>query len=431
MTAYLRSQELFEAAQQVLVGGVDSPVRAFKHVGGFPLFVRSGQGPYLHTEDDRTYVDYVLSWGPLLLGHAHPRVVAAITAAAHKGTSFGAPTSAETSLALRVQEFFPSMEKLRFVNSGTEACMSAIRLARGFTGRSLLVKFEGCYHGHADGLLVSAGSGGLTHGCPDSAGVTPEVAAQTLVLPYNDTEALQELFLREGHRIAAVIVEPVCGNMGVVLPLPEFLPMLRRLCTTYGSVLIFDEVMTGFRVHPGGAQALYGVKPDLTCLGKVVGGGLPCAAYGGSAEIMAKVAPDGPVYQAGTLSGNPVAMAAGLAMLETLEIDFSKALDYTTRLCSGIADAIRDANVPAQVTQCGTMFCVIFSEQPLLSLADVQLSNLACFKRYFWGMLEAGVYVAPSQFEANFVSSAHDQVDLDHTLQAVKRVFGEVKSCLV
>lgn len=415
----------------MLVGGVDSPVRAFKHVDGIPLFVRSGEGPYLYTEDDRVYVDYVLSWGPLLLGHAHPRVVSAITAAAQKGTSFGAPTVAETQLARRVQHFFPSMEKLRFVNSGTEACMSAIRVARGFTGRPLLVKFEGCYHGHADSLLVAAGSGGLTHGCPDSAGVTAEVAAQTLVLPYNDIDAVHELFLKNGHRIAGVIVEPVCGNMGVVLPRPDFLPTLRRLCTTYGSLLIFDEVMTGFRVHPGGAQALYGIQPDLTCLGKVVGGGLPCAAYGGSAAIMASVAPEGPVYQAGTLSGNPVAMAAGLAMLETLEIDFAKALDYTTRLCEGISRIISKLDVPVQVVQCGTMFCLIFSREPIFSLADVQLSDLACFKQYFWGMLEAGVYVAPSQFEANFVSAVHDQAAFDHTLQAVERVFGEVKSCLL
>jgi glutamate-1-semialdehyde 2,1-aminomutase len=431
MTPYLRSQQLFEEAQHILVGGVDSPVRAFKHVDGVPLFVRSGSGPYLHTEDDLTYIDYVLSWGPLLLGHAHPRVVSAITDAATRGTSFGAPTSAETALAQRVQAFFPSMEKLRFVNSGTEACMSAIRLARGFTGRPLLVKFEGCYHGHADGLLVAAGSGGLTHGCPDSAGVTSEVAAQTLVVPYNDNEAIQELFLREGHRIAGVIVEPVCGNMGVVLPRPDFLPLLRKLCTTYGSVLIFDEVMTGFRVHQGGAQALYGIRPDLTCLGKVVGGGLPCAAYGGRAEIMACIAPEGPVYQAGTLSGNPVAMAAGLAMLETLETDFQKALDYTTQLCAGIDRIISDLEMPVQVVQCGTMFCVIFSKDRIYSLADVKLADLAGFKRYFWGMLEAGVYLAPSQFESNFVSAVHDQATLDHTLQAITRVFGEVKSCLV
>jgi len=431
MTPYLRSQQLFEEAQKVLVGGVDSPVRAFRHVDGVPLFVRSGQGPYLHTEDDRTYVDYVLSWGPLILGHAHPRVVSAITEAAKKGTSFGAPTAAETHLARRVQHFFPSMEKLRFVSSGTEACMSAIRLARGFTGRPFLVKFEGCYHGHADSLLVSAGSGGLTHGCPDSAGVTAEVAAQTLVVPYNDIEAIQELFLRHGHRIAGVIVEPVCGNMGVVLPRPDFLPTLRRLCTTYGSVLIFDEVMTGFRVHPGGAQALYGIQPDLTCLGKVVGGGLPCAAYGGSSKIMACVAPEGPVYQAGTLSGNPVAMAAGLAMLETLETDFPKALDYSTRLCEAISLIIKKSNVPAQVVQCGTMFCVIFSKEPVFSLSDVQLADLTCFKQYFWGMLDAGVYLAPSQFEANFVSVVHDQTTFDQTIHAVERVFGEIKLCLV
>ena len=393
MTPYLQSQQLFEAAQKVLVGGVDSPVRAFRHVEGTPLFVRSGSGPYLHTEDDLSYVDYVLSWGPLLLGHAHPRVVAAIVEAARLGTSFGAPTAAETQLAHRVQHFFPSMQKLRFVNSGTEACMSAIRLARGVTGRPLLVKFEGCYHGHADSLLVSAGSGGLTHGCPDSAGV--------------------------------------CGNMGVVLPRPDFLPVLRRLCTTYGSVLIFDEVMTGFRVHPGGAQALYGVQPDLTCLGKVVGGGLPCAAYGGSAEMMGMVAPEGPVYQAGTLSGNPVAMAAGLAMLETLESDFESALLYTNRLCHGIAERIVSHGISAQVVQCGTMFSLFFSREPVYSLAEVQLSDLRCFKSYFWGMLKAGVYVAPSQFEANFVSAVHDQSTLDQTLRAVDDAFGEVKSCLL
>jgi glutamate-1-semialdehyde 2,1-aminomutase len=431
MTPYLRSQQLFEAAQKVLVGGVDSPVRAFRHVSGTPLFVRSGSGPYLHSEDGLSYVDYVLSWGPLLLGHAHPRVVAAITAAASLGTSFGAPSESETLLAQRVQHFFPSMQKLRFVNSGTEACMSAIRLARGVTGRPLLLKFEGCYHGHADSLLVSAGSGGLTHGCPDSAGVTAEVAAQTLVVPYNDIEAVQEMFLRHGHRIAGVIVEPVCGNMGVVLPRPEFLPALRQLCTAYGSVLIFDEVMTGFRVHPGGAQALYGIQPDLTCLGKVVGGGLPCAAYGGSAEMMAMVAPEGPVYQAGTLSGNPVAMAAGLAMLETLESDFEKALLYTDTLCQGLSERIFSSGVPAHVAHCGTMFTVFFSEAPVFSLADVQLSNLQCFKQYFWGMLGAGVYVAPSQFEASFVSAVHDQKTLDHTLNAVERVLVEVKSCLL
>jgi glutamate-1-semialdehyde 2,1-aminomutase len=431
MIPYLRSQELFEAAQKVLVGGVDSPVRAFRQVEGSPLFVRSGSGPYLHTEDDLSYVDYVLSWGALLLGHANPRVVAAIVDAARLGTSFGAPTASETQLAQRVQHFFPSMQKLRFVNSGTEACMSVIRLARGVTGRPLLVKFEGCYHGHSDSLLVSAGSGGLTLGCPDSAGVTAEVAAQTLVVPYNDIDAIQETFFRYGHRIAGVIVEPVCGNMGVVLPRPDFLPVLRRLCTTYGSVLIFDEVMTGFRVHPGGAQALYGVHPDLTCLGKVVGGGLPCAAYGGSADMMGMVAPEGPVYQAGTLSGNPVAMAAGLAMMETLEVDFESALLYTNRLCRGITELIVSHGIPAQVVQCGTMFSVFFSREPIYSLADVQVSDLRCFKHYFWGMLKAGVYVAPSQFEANFVSAVHDQSTLDQTLQAVDYAFGEVKSCLL
>lgn len=428
MTAYLRSQQLFEDAKSILVGGVDSPVRAFKHVEGHPVFMSFGEGPYLYDEDGQRYVDYVLSWGPLLLGHAHPRVVHAVSESAKRGTSFGAPTAAETLLAQRVQHFFPSMEKIRFVNSGTEACMGAIRLARGYTNRPLILKFDGCYHGHSDSLLVAAGSGGLTLGCPDSAGVTPEIAAQTLVVPYNDTDAVQEAFLRHGHRIAGVIVEPVCGNMGVILPQSGFLSLLRQLCTTYGSVLIFDEVMTGFRVHPGGAQALYGIQPDLTCLGKVIGGGLPCAAYGGRLDMMSLVAPEGPVYQAGTLSGNPVAMAAGLAMLEGLAGTFDDAARYTDQLCQGLRELILATEVPAQVVQVGTMFGVFFVEGPLRCLDDVKLSDLQCFKRYFWGMLHAGVYLAPSQFEANFVSSVHDQQTLDHTLQAAEKVFSEVKS---
>jgi glutamate-1-semialdehyde 2,1-aminomutase len=418
----------FEEAGRYIAGGVNSPVRAFRGVGGEPLFIRRARGAHVETEDGRRLVDYVGSWGPMILGHADPGVVAAVTRRAADGLSFGAPTVIETELARRVESLVPSIELLRMTSSGTEATMSAIRLARGFTGRERILKFEGCYHGHADALLVKAGSGALTLGVPDSAGVPAAVAAATATLPYNDVAALESLFASAGREIACVIVEPVAGNMGCVPPAPGFLEALRELCTRHGAVLIFDEVMTGFRVAAGGAQALYGIRPDLTTLGKIVGGGMPVGAFGGRHDIMERLAPLGPVYQAGTLSGNPVAMAAGLATLEGISKPgfHARLAAATSRLAEGLAGAARAARVPAAVNHVCGMFSLFFNPGPVANYREVMASDAALFRRYFHGMLEAGVYLAPSPFEAGFVSAAHGDAEIDETIEAAHRVLAAI-----
>ncbi len=420
-----QSIELFKQAQQLLPGGVDSPVRAFRAVGGQPVFIEKGSGPYLFDVDGNRYIDYVLSWGPLILGHAHPQVVAAVQCAAKNGTSYGAPSPLEINLAQIIQEFMPNLEMMRFVNSGTEATMSALRLARAFTGRSKIIKFEGCYHGHADFLLVQAGSGVATLGLPDSPGVPPATVQDTLVARFNDLDSVEALFDQFPGEIAAVIVEPVAGNMGVVPPIPGFLPGLRDLSSIQGALLIFDEVMTGFRVHPGGAQTLYGIKPDLTTLGKVIGGGLPVGAYGGRREIMEMVAPVGPVYQAGTLSGNPLAMSAGIATLEALKTPgvWDEMVVLTNKFISGIKIRASAAGIPLQGYQVGTMFSAFFTETPVQDWLTAKTSDISRYAKYFQGMLEHGVYLAPSQFEAGFLSAAHDQDNIDTTLDAVEAVF--------
>ncbi|MGH8224910.1 MAG: glutamate-1-semialdehyde 2,1-aminomutase [Gammaproteobacteria bacterium] len=415
----------FERAKAVLAGGVNSPVRAFGAVGGEPVFIERGEGAYLYGAEGRRYVDYVGSWGPMIAGHAHPKVVEAVQAAAARGLSFGAPTELETQLAEAVIARVPSIERLRFVNSGTEATMSAIRLARAATGRELIVKFEGCYHGHADSLLVAAGSGALTFGTPSSPGVPAALARLTLTLPYNDLEAVVALFAEHGGDIAAVIVEPVAGNMGCVPPAPGFLEGLMAEARTNGALVIFDEVMTGFRVGPGGAQALYDLTPDLTTLGKIVGGGLPAAAFGGRAGLMAQLAPEGPVYQAGTLSGNPLAMAAGLATLElTAEPDFYETLDTHTRtLADGLREAAAEAGVAVAVNQVCGMFSLFFGDEPVRGFADVRRADTKRYARWFHAMLEAGFYFAPSAFETAFVSSAHGEKEIAATLAAASAVF--------
>ncbi len=423
------SQRLYEEAQRVIPGGVNSPVRAFRGVGGNPLFIAHGEGPYIWDVDGNRYVDYVLSWGPLILGHAHPKVVEAITRAAESGTSFGAPTRAEIELAELVVDMVPSVEMVRLVNSGTEATMSALRLARAVTGRDKIVKFVGCYHGHVDALLVRAGSGVATLGLPDSPGVTQGTAGDTLVAQYNDLASVESLFEQYPEEIAAIIVEPVAGNMGVVPPAPGFLEGLRALCDRYGALLIFDEVMTGFRVHLGGAQALYGVRPDITTLGKVIGGGLPVGAYAGPREIMEYVAPVGTMYQAGTLSGNPLATAAGLATLRILREPgvWPTLVSRTQQLAAGIARAAEAAGIPIVQTQVGTMFSLFFmeGEQPR-SWNDVSRADTARYARWFWGMAARGVYVAPSQFEAGFMSLAHDDDVIEKTVEAAYEVFSDL-----
>lgn len=415
-----RSQELFAEAKEHIPGGVDSPVRAFRAVGGQPLFIAAGQGSRLIDVDGNSYIDYVLSWGPLVLGHAHPRVVAALKQALERGTSYGAPTALETELAKLVKEAMPSIELVRFVNSGTEATMSALRLARAFTGRDKIIKFEGCYHGHPDSLLVQAGSGVSTFGLPDSPGVPKGTAQDTLVAPYNDLEAVKSLFDANKGQIAGVIVEPVAGNMGVVPPRPGFLEGLRSITIAEGSVLIFDEVMTGFRVAYGGAQELYGVTPDITCLGKVIGGGLPVGAYGGRREIMEWVAPLGTMYQAGTLSGNPLAMTAGIETLKVIhdKATFAEIERKSAALAEGIADAAAKAGVPTFSTRVGSMFTLFFTGQEVTDYASAKTSDTARFGRYFHGLLERGVYVAPSQYEAGFMSLVHSDADIEHTIRA-------------
>ncbi|MGZ5031601.1 MAG: glutamate-1-semialdehyde 2,1-aminomutase [Usitatibacter sp.] len=422
---YERSRELFERSQRLIPGGVNSPVRAFRAVGGTPVFFREGRGARLIDEDGREYIDYVGSWGPLILGHAHPEVLAEITAAAARGLSFGAPTALELEMAELLTTSLPSIEQVRLVSSGTEAVMSALRLARGFTGRKIIVKFEGCYHGHSDFLLVKAGSGALTFGAPTSAGVPEELTAHTLVLDYNNPQQLEDAFERYGGQIAAVVIEPVAGNMNFVRPSDEFMHGLRALCTRHGAVLIFDEVMTGFRVGPQGAQGIFGIRPDLTTLGKVIGGGMPVGAFGGRRDIMAMLAPLGPVYQAGTLSGNPVAVTAGLATLRrVLKPGFFDRLGATTAaLVAGLAREAKAAGVAFSAASLGGMFGIFFRAQPPRSFAEVMQSDRDAFNRFFHAMLDRGVYLAPSAYEAGFVSSAHGGADLEATFTAARAAF--------
>ncbi len=411
---------LYSEACRHIAGGVNSPVRAFAAVGGEPLFFKRASGSRVWTEDGRELIDYIGSWGPMILGHAHPDVIEAVRRTAGDGLSFGAPCVLETVIAKKIREFVPSMELVRMVSSGTEATMSAIRLARGFTRRDLIIKFEGCYHGHSDSLLISAGSGALTFGVPSSPGVPAALAEQTLTLDFNDAEQVRDAFARHGERIACVIVEPVAGNMNFIPPVPGFLETLRELCSASGAVLIFDEVMTGFRVARGGAQSVYGVKPDLTTLGKVIGGGMPAAAFGGRREIMEHIAPLGPVYQAGTLSGNPVAMAAGIATLQGIDRPgFYEALSATTgRLADGLASAAAEAGIPLATGSLGGMFGFVFTgDSPVTSYRQVAGADIDRFRRFFHGMLERGVYLAPSAFEAGFVSAAHSDADIDATLE--------------
>ena len=417
-----KSEQLFARASQSIAGGVNSPVRAFRAVGGTPLFFSKAEGPFLFDADGKRYIDYIGSWGPMIAGHANPRVLQAVRDAIENGLSFGAPTAIETDMAELVKTFFPSIEKLRFCSSGTEATMSAIRLARGFTGRDTIVKFEGCYHGHSDSLLVKAGSGALTFGVPSSPGVPADLAKHTLNLPFNDLDAAQALFEQQGDSIACLIIEPITGNMNMILPKPGYLEGLRTLCDQYGVVLIFDEVMTGFRVAKGGAQALMPIKPDLTCLGKIIGGGMPVGAFGGRQDMMDMLAPLGPVYQAGTLSGNPVAMAAGIATLSELSAPgFYEALTATTeRFVNGMMGVAQEAGVAMQGVSRGGMFGLFFAERPVTSFAEVTACDEAIFKRFFHLMLDRGVYLAPSMYEAGFVSSTHSDQVIDDTLTAAR-----------
>ncbi|MBS3783610.1 MAG: glutamate-1-semialdehyde 2,1-aminomutase [Anaerolineae bacterium] len=424
-----RSERLFSQAKQVIPGGVNSPARAFSAVGGQPLFIERGQGAYLFDADGNRYIDYVLSWGPLILGHAHPHVVEALKEAASRGTSYGAPTALETELAELIIESMPAIEMVRFVNSGTEATMSALRLARAYTGRDKIIKFVGCYHGHADFLLVQAGSGVATLGLPDSPGVPANTARDTITAPYNDLTAVEEAFARYPDEIAAVIVEPVGGNMGVVPPQKGFLEGLRHVTTEHDALLVFDEVMTGFRVAYGGAQELYEIDPDLTTLGKVIGGGLPVGAYAGKSAIMQTVAPAGPMYQAGTLSGNPLAMTAGIETLKLLgEPDvFDEVERKAAELAEGIGEAAQSAEVPIFQTRVGTMFSNFFTSEPVTDYQSARASSTDRFGRYFHAILERGVYIAPSQFEAGFISLAHSDEDIEHTIKAAEEALQAIR----
>jgi glutamate-1-semialdehyde 2,1-aminomutase len=425
----MKNQDLFERAQRRIPAGVNSPVRAFRAVGGTPPFFERASGAHLWDAEGRRYIDYLGSWGPMVVGHTHPAVVEAVQEAASRALSFGAPTQAEIELAELLCRLVPTIEMVRLVSSGTEATMTAIRLARGFTGRSLIVKFEGCYHGHADALLVKAGSGALTFGNPSSAGVPADTAAHTLVLDFNAVDQIKSVFGKQGKSIAAVIVEPVAGNMNLVLPAPGFLETLREECTRHGAVLILDEVMTGFRVALGGAQARFGIRPDLTTLGKVIGGGLPVGAVGGRREIMEKIAPLGPVYQAGTLSGNPVAVAAGLATLQLIqEKNFFEKLEATTRaLVEGLQRQAKDAGVAFSAQSIGSMFGIYFRPSPPASFAEVMQADKERFNRFFHEMLKRGVYLAPSAYEAGFVSAAHGSAEIEETLAAARAAFAIVK----
>ncbi len=415
----------FTDAKEIIAGGVNSPVRAFAGVGGEPVFIRSAKGAWLDTEDDRRLIDYVGSWGPMILGHGHPAVLEAVKSSADNGLSFGAPSLIETELARKVSELMPSIERVRMVSSGTEATMSAIRLARGFTGRDKIIKFEGCYHGHSDSLLIKAGSGALTLGVPSSPGVPAGLAEHTVTLAYNDIAAVQTAFEELGDQVACVIVEPIAGNMNMIPPVAGFLEALRDCCTSTGAVLIFDEVMTGFRVALGGAQAAYGITPDLTTIGKVVGGGLPAAGFGGRADIMASLAPDGPVYQAGTLSGNPLAMAAGLATLEEIGKPgfFDVLQERTSQLVDGLAAVARENGVPLAHEHLGGMFGIVFTDDgPVRTFDQVSAADIDRFRKFFHGMLDHGVYLAPSAFEAGFVSAAHGDDEISKTLDAARAV---------
>lgn len=422
-----RSQELFQQAQQLLPGGVNSPVRAFRGVGGTPIFIDAANGPYLYDVDGNRYLDYVQSWGPMILGHAYPSVVEAVVRASKIGFSFGAPTQAENELAQLVIDSVPSIEMVRFVNSGTEATMSALRLARAYTGRSKIIKFSGCYHGHADMLLVQAGSGVATMGLPDSPGVPAEATSNTLIAPYNDAAAVEELFRQYPQEIAAIIVEPVAANMGLVLPLPGFLEKLRDLTHSYGALLIFDEVMTGFRVALGGMQGRVGITPDLTCLGKIIGGGLPVGAYGGPRDIMEHVAPVGNMYQAGTLSGNPLAMAAGIATLTEMRKpgQYEKLEQKSRLLGEGVERVLHETGLGLQFVRIGAMFCLYFTPEPVIDYASAKTSNTAHFARYFWRMVSHGIYLPPSQFEACFLSLALDESMIAETVRCMELALRE------
>lgn len=425
---HTKSKLLYHKALSLIPGGVNSPVRAFKAVGRNPLFISKAKGSRIYDVDGNSFVDYVLSWGPMILGHAHPRVVKALKKAVANGTSYGAPTPAEVELASLVLKLYPSMDKVRMVNSGTEATMSAIRVARGFTGRDRIIKFEGCYHGHADGLLVKAGSGATTFGVPDSPGVPKSYARNTITLPFNDAKAVKRTIEKEAGSIACVIVEPVVGNIGCVLPRPGFLETLRRLTKKYSIILIFDEVMTGFRVSLGGAQAHYGIEPDMTCLGKVIGGGLPVGAYGGKEELMSLVSPDGPVYQAGTLSGNPLAMTAGIETIKEISKKgaFARLEKKAAMLEDGLTDAARRAGVSARFYRAGSMFCTYFTDSEVFDYNTARKSDTVKFSRFFSGMLRRGVNLAPSQFEAGFMSLAHTERDIERTVNAAYKSLGDI-----
>ncbi|WP_269620802.1 glutamate-1-semialdehyde 2,1-aminomutase [Zhongshania sp. BJYM1] len=420
------SEQLFESARHRIPGGVNSPVRAFKAVGGTPIFIDHASGPYLFDVEGKKYIDYVLSWGPMLLGHAHPDVIATVTAQLQKGLSFGAPTEIETQLAEKLCSIMPGMDMVRMVNSGTEATMSAIRLARGYTNRDKIIKFEGCYHGHSDSLLIKAGSGALTMGVPSSPGVPAALAEHTITLTYNDIDGVRAAFAEYGDQVACIIVEPVAGNMNCVPPIPGFLECLRECCDQNGTVLIIDEVMTGFRLGLQGAQGYYGVAADITCLGKVIGGGMPVAAFGGKREIMEYIAPSGPVYQAGTLSGNPIAMAAGLCMLKHIEQDgfYEPVFQKTDKLVKGLKERASAAGIPMTSNHVGTMFGVFFTDtEHVTNYQQVMACDTERFNRFFHGMLEGGVYLAPASYEAGFLSAAHTDADIDDTLDIAERVF--------
>jgi glutamate-1-semialdehyde 2,1-aminomutase len=431
----IQSERLFAEALKYIPGGVNSPVRAFRAVGGQPFFVNRASGSRIWDVDGNELIDYVGTWGPAILGHAHPKIIAAIKAAADHGTSFGIPNPLEVTLAKLICELMPGVQKVRMTNSGTEACMSAVRLARGFTQRDKIIKFDGCYHGHVDSLLVKAGSGALTFGHPDSAGVPSAFTQHTIVLPFNDVEAVKSVFAANKNQIASIIVEPVPGNAGLYLPKPGYLEFLRAVTQANGALLIFDEVMTGFRLAPGGAQERFGIRPDLTCLGKIIGGGLPVGAFGGRADIMDRLAPLGPVYQAGTLSGNPLAMAAGLANLEELvgqapcltgqagsPSHYSRLEELGAQLEAGMTDAAKSANIPVRFNRCGSMFCAYFTNHPVHNLADAMTSDRERFSKFFHGMLDVGFYFAPSQFEAGFISTAHTAADIEKTVNAAAKI---------
>ena len=428
-----KSEKAFEEAKRYMPGGVNSPVRSYRSVGSNPPFISSASGSRIYDIDNNEYIDYVLSWGPMILGHANPEVVASLQEAIPRGTSYGAPTLLETELAKKIQAFMPSMEMVRLVNSGTEATMSALRVARGYTGRDRIVKFVGCYHGHSDSLLVKAGSGLATFGVPDSPGVPKGVAENTITLPYNDIDAVKQLFDEMGDTIACIIVEPVAGNMGCVPPVEGFLETLRDVTKAHGALLIFDEVMCGFRASSGGAQKLYNIKPDLTCLGKIVGGGMPLAVFGGSSKIMSEVAPSGPIYQAGTLSGNPVAVTAGLATLSMLQRDptiFKQVEDSTKALCNGLEELAKKYNVPAVVQRVGSMFTLFFTDKPVHNFDDASACNADHFKIFFHHNLSHGIYYAPSPFESNFVSMCHKGAEIDKTLAVAEEAFKIISETL-